>query len=167
MSNGWKESPTWANWRSVDRDGGVRFWNKRPVCLSGYWLCNDKSDVMRTSGERELLNTYQINNFPNGMLTKRPQPKQEDYYGMDLVETEAMKKAKSMNKYNRLIKGQMGASAVVDVYDVIKAFEVTNPATQHAIKKLLASGQRGYKDKQQDLNEAIASLKRAIELECE
>jgi hypothetical protein len=61
----------------------------------------------------------------------------------------------------------MGASAVVDVYDVIKAFEVTNPATQHAIKKLLASGQRGYKDKQQDLNEAIASLKRAIELEGE
>jgi hypothetical protein len=165
MSNGWKNAPEWANWRSVDRDGTVKLWINSPVAdADGVWRNSNESEFY---GERELLNTYQINNFPNGMLTKRPQPKQEDYYGMDLVETEAMKKAKSMNKYNRLIKGQMGASAVVDVYDVIKAFEVTNPATQHAIKKLLASGQRGYKDKQQDLNEAIASLKRAIELECE
>jgi hypothetical protein len=123
--------------------------------------------VSETAKEREILNQYQLDNWPSGMLIKRPKAKQEDYYGMDLVETEAMKKAKSINKYNRLIKGQVGASCVVDVYDVLKAFEVTNPATQHAIKKLLASGQRGYKDKQQDLNEAIASLKRAIELESE
>jgi len=50
------------------------------------------------------------------------------------------------------------------VYDVLVAFKVTNPASQHAIKKILASGQRGVKDFDQDLLEAIASLKRAIEL---
>ena len=77
-----------------------------------------------------------------------------------------------MNKYQRKIKGQLLGSAepivaciVVDVYDVLKAFEVINPATQHAIKKLLASGQRGYKDVQQDLDEAIQSIQRAKELE--
>lgn len=65
------------------------------------------------------------------------------------------------NKYQREIK----QGVYVDVYDVLKAFNVTNPATQHAIKKLLAGGQRGHKDLLQDLNEAHASISRAIELE--
>lgn len=64
------------------------------------------------------------------------------------------------NKYNRTIKG-----IEVDVYDVLVAWNVTNPATQHAIKKLLQAGQRGHKDKITDLNEAIESILRAIELE--
>lgn len=53
----------------------------------------------------------------------------------------------------------------VDVYDVLKAFNVTNPATQHAIKKLLMPGERGHKGKVQDLTEARQSIDRAIELE--
>lgn len=52
----------------------------------------------------------------------------------------------------------------IDVYDVLVAFEVTNPALQHAIKKLLCPGQRGVKDAEQDLREAILSIERAIEL---
>ena len=71
-------------------------------------------------------------------------------------------KSNNTNKYQRECKG-----VYVDVYDVLKAFEVVNPATQHAIKKLLASGQRGYKDVKQDLQEAKDSIVRAIELEGE
>ena len=63
------------------------------------------------------------------------------------------------NKYKVSCKG-----VEIDVYDVLKSFDVTCPATQHAIKKLLKSGKRGYKDNKQDLNEAIQSIKRAIEL---
>jgi hypothetical protein len=79
-----------------------------------------------------------------------------------------------MNKYQREVTGNTihecfvindKTTIVIDVYDVLKAFNVTNPATQHAIKKLLASGQRGYKDTQQDLDEAIQSIQRAKELE--
>jgi hypothetical protein len=65
----------------------------------------------------------------------------------------------TLNNYQRPCKG-----VYIDVYDVLVAFKVTNPASQHAIKKILASGQRGVKDFEQDLLEAIASLKRAIEL---
>ena len=78
-----------------------------------------------------------------------------------------------MSKYDRLIHGKdeefedKKVSCLVDVYNVLEAFEVTNPATAHAVKKLLACGQRGYKDIQQDLQEAIDSLKRAKELEDE
>ena len=64
------------------------------------------------------------------------------------------------NKYQKEIHG-----VLVDVYDVLQAFEVSNPAVQHAIKKLLMPGQRGVKTIFDDLNEALASVVRAIELE--
>lgn len=64
------------------------------------------------------------------------------------------------SKYSRPCKG-----VNIDVYDVLQAFAVTNPATQHAIKKLLCAGLRGHKDKMQDLTEALKSIERAIELE--
>ena len=70
----------------------------------------------------------------------------------------------SSNKYEREITDRKGNSATVDVYDVLKAFNVTCPATQHAVKKLLCSGLRGHKDLQTDLIEAKESIVRAIEL---
>ena len=67
------------------------------------------------------------------------------------------------SKYHREIKKDVS----VDVYDVLSAFEVVNPAMQHALKKMLAPGKRGAKDAIQDMQEAIQSIKRAIELEKE
>ncbi len=64
------------------------------------------------------------------------------------------------NKYTRPCKG-----ITIDVYDVLQAFEVTNPALQHLIKKALCAGLRGHKNRQQDMNEILESAKRAIELE--
>lgn len=64
------------------------------------------------------------------------------------------------NKYLRQIKG-----VPVDVYDVLQAFGVMNPAVQHAVKKLLMPGTRGHKDMITDLREAQSSIIRAIELE--
>jgi len=64
------------------------------------------------------------------------------------------------DKYRKKVQ-----STTIDVYDVLMAFEVTNPAVQHAIKKLLAGGKRGHKDLMTDLEEAHWSIQRAIELE--
>ncbi len=66
----------------------------------------------------------------------------------------------SNGKYNRPCKG-----VTIDVYDVLQAFEVTNPALQHLIKKALCTGLLGHKDRKQDMNEILESAKRAIELE--
>lgn len=63
-------------------------------------------------------------------------------------------------KYDRQLKG-----VTIDVYDVLQAFNVTNPALQHLIKKALCAGLRGHKGRQQDLNEISESARRAIELE--
>lgn len=64
------------------------------------------------------------------------------------------------NKYSREIK----PGVWVDVYDVLRAFGVTCGAVAHAIKKLLAPGQRGHKDHRQDIKEARQSLERAEQL---
>lgn len=67
-----------------------------------------------------------------------------------------------MGKYDRMCKG-----VPIDVYDVLVAFNVTNPALQHLIKKALCAGLRGHKDKEQDLAEILESAQRAVELETE
>lgn len=66
-----------------------------------------------------------------------------------------------MNKYSR----EIASGVYVDVYDVLKAWKVTNPALQHLIKKALQAGERGHKDLKEDLLDIIASAKRAYELE--
>jgi hypothetical protein len=55
----------------------------------------------------------------------------------------------------------------VDVYRVLEIFQVTNPAIQHAVKKLLCTGIRGGKDFDQDLTEAIQALIRCQEMRLE
>ena len=81
-----------------------------------------------------------------------------------------------MDKYDRFIYPSKTAddltepidipawAIIVDVYSVLVAFEVTCPATQHAIKKLLCAGLRGVKSGVQDLREARDAIDRAIDL---
>lgn len=64
------------------------------------------------------------------------------------------------NKYKRVING-----ASVDVYDILKAYEVNNPALQHLIKKALCAGIRGHKDRKTDMKEILSAANRALELE--
>lgn len=53
----------------------------------------------------------------------------------------------------------------LDVYRVLKLFNVTDPCIAHAVKKLLVAGGRGAgKDIRQDLREAIDSVDRALEM---
>ena len=67
-----------------------------------------------------------------------------------------------MSKYQREFISMDGKVFSADVYRVLKAFGVVCPAVQHAVKKLLMPGQRGAKDKLQDLEEALWSVSEAI-----
>ena len=51
----------------------------------------------------------------------------------------------------------------LDVYDVLRAFKTESAAVDHAVKKLLAPGERGAKTRTRDIKEAIASLHRELE----
>lgn len=66
-----------------------------------------------------------------------------------------------VGKYHREIR----PGVWIDVYDVLHAWRVTNPALQHLVKKALQPGERGHKTLEQDLNDIIVSANRAKELE--
>lgn len=71
-----------------------------------------------------------------------------------------------MSKYDREIIGRDSEGNLrvikVDVYRVLSAFEVTDPALQHLIKKALCAGLRGHKDTEQDLHDIIDSGHKAL-----
>lgn len=45
----------------------------------------------------------------------------------------------------------------VDVYDLLDCFKTGSPALDHAAKKILAPGKRGYKDRKEDIENSIWS----------
>lgn len=53
----------------------------------------------------------------------------------------------------------------IDIYELLRAFDVTCPAISHAVKKLLMPGQRGKGSKRADLVGALAAVNRAVQLE--
>ena len=69
-----------------------------------------------------------------------------------------------MSRYARTFHSIGGQEFRADVYDVLKAFDVTCSARGHAVKKLLMPGQRGVKSEVQDLKEALVSASRAIDM---
>lgn len=52
---------------------------------------------------------------------------------------------------------------LIDPYVILGVYKITNPAQQHAIKKLLRAGQ-SHKSFEQDINEVIASLQRLLQI---
>lgn len=65
------------------------------------------------------------------------------------------------NHYHKSVEGL----DFVDVYRVLKLFNVTDPCIQHAVKKLLVAGGRGAgKDVSKDIQESIDSLVRWQEM---
>jgi hypothetical protein len=69
-----------------------------------------------------------------------------------------------MSRYLKTFHSVDRQAFQADVYSVLVAFGVACPARQHAIKKLLMPGQRGAKSTVQDLDEALVSVSRAIDM---
>ena len=68
------------------------------------------------------------------------------------------------NKYNREVIGFDGTKTTIDVYRVLYAFKVSDPALQHLIKKSLCVGIRGHKDSITDYTDILKSAEKALEL---
>lgn len=52
----------------------------------------------------------------------------------------------------------------IDVYRVLELYGVTDNTIGHAIKKLLCAGQRGAKDAEKDIREAVDTLNRRLQM---
>lgn len=66
------------------------------------------------------------------------------------------------SKYTKTVRG-----TELDVYDVLQAWDVRNPALQHLIKKALQAGNRGHKDIVEDMQDIIDSAIRAKQIALE
>jgi len=67
-------------------------------------------------------------------------------------------------KYSHYIK-DISHLKKLDVYRILELYEVNNPCVQHAIKKLLVPGNRNeFKTIEVDIQEAIVSLERCLEM---
>lgn len=53
---------------------------------------------------------------------------------------------------------------VIDVYQVLRLFNVTDPCLQHIVKKALVAGGRGHKNFERDLKDIHDTSKRALEI---
>lgn len=136
-------------------------------CTPTYcFVRNDNGDVQGFSFDRFIVIQHGV--------TRASDPEWEDerYTALtkelDGLATECQKMLDSLeagtreprNKYSREIK----PGVFVDVYDVLRAFNVQDPCLQHLLKKALAAGCRGHKDTKEDLHDILASAQRAVEM---
>ena len=129
------------------------FWDfeQRPIELEIKWPEETRIDnIGRNRTEDDMGHYDELREVQEKMAAREAHLKQS---------AEQNRAPDSLGKYDRRIKGKHNTgTCTVDVYRVLSAFEITEPELQHCIKKLLAAGQRGAKDYQQDLREASVSL---------
>ena len=117
----------------------------------------EKLETHATMWEPNKKNAYFIGNKENWFLVGIREPVAGDEQDL----SDCIGAPEADNKYLHEIK----PGIFVDVYDVLMAWNVTNPALQHLIKKALQPGERGHKSREQDLQDIIDSAIRAKELE--
>lgn len=168
----WDLSGSWSEYLAQDMDGEWKWLGENPSLGDDHWT----ADELRSQCKGVVLGDWR------DTLEKRPdmyKNKKEIDTSSECVhkteesvhisELEMLAKVSHLisdkrhrittNKYTKTIHG-----VSVDVYDVLQAWGVSNPALQHLIKKALQCGQRGHKDNAQDLQDIIDSAIRAKEL---
>lgn len=145
----WKNAPEWAEWLAQDEDGEWKWL----AGLPGKYVDGWKAVKIKGCCKGLVLGGWR------DTLEKRPEQKAFEPF-VSVEDAAAAKHATiTPSKYTKTIHG-----VSVDVYDVLQAWGVSNPALQHLIKKALQCGQRGHKDNAQDLQDIIDSAIRAKEL---
>lgn len=189
----WDKAEDWAEWLAQDQDGEWKWlaglpgryvdgWTavKIKACCKGLAL-GDWRDTLekRPADLSEQAVTASLKEATDNVLAATPELMTDKYKfdpfvsvedaKQELSELEMLAKVSHLisdkrhritsSKYTKTIHG-----VSVDVYDVLQAWGVSNPALQHLIKKALQCGQRGHKDNAQDLQDIIDSAIRAKEL---
>ena len=164
--------PAYAQYAVQDYVGRIRFADKKPVCNEKYyewemcWCTGQVIGLDRLENRNLDIVTRDQYQSAGGSMTieddavQLDEPDFEPFVSIEDAQECKAEHAITPSKYTKQIHG-----VSVDVYDVLMAWGVTNPALQHLIKKALQCGQRGHKDKQQDLQDIIDSAIRAKELE--
>ena len=129
---------------------GGEFWG-------GLGLCADEDQIK----ELRFANEDEIQLFLNAEYGYKAKERRKEYREQEFYEEHedsSFSFNEPKNKYSR----EVYPNIYIDVYDVLRAFEVKDGALAHLIKKALADGQRGHKDRMQDRIDILDSAKCAI-----
>lgn len=178
----WESAPEWAEFLAQDEDGEWKWlaglpgkyvdgWTAVKIkgCCKGIAL-GDWHDTLEKRPEQTIADICEGVTSEN-----RHEEIFDPFVSVEDAATEKQSELEMLAKVSHLISDKRhritpskytktihGVS--VDVYDVLQAWGVSNPALQHLIKKALQCGQRGHKDNEQDLQDIIDSAIRAKEL---
>ena len=171
---GWADFGESAKFMAQDSDGAWMAFEIEPTAKSHVWSAmRGWCGYAREGRDRcrgEVLGDWR------DTLEKRPEQKAfEPLVSVEDAATEKQSELEMLAKVSHLISDKRHRitpskytktihGVPVDVYDVLQAWGVINPALQHLIKKALQCGQRGHKDNAQDLQDIIDSAIRAKEL---
>lgn len=160
---GLQNKPSWddfgesAKFMAQDSDGAWMAFESEPAAKYHVWGSMRGWCGYAREG-RDRCRGEVLGDWRDTLETRPEQKSFEPFVSVEDAET-TKRPAITPSKYTKTIHG-----VPVDVYDVLQAWGVINPALQHLIKKALQCGQRGHKDNAQDLQDIIDSAIRAKEL---
>lgn len=166
----WRAVPSRANWLAQDAVGSWLWHSSEPECRNGGWIgSTTRGYAAKGCVIGDWCDTLEKRPEDSKPFTSVEDNQDREGANQKLNELEMLGKVSHLisdkrhrittSKYTKTIHG-----VPVDVYDVLQAWGVINPALQHLIKKALQCGQRGHKDNAQDLQDIIDSAIRAKEL---
>lgn len=165
----WNDAPEWAEWLAQDEDGEWKWLAGLPGKYVDGWTAVKIKGCCKGLALGDWRDTLEKRPEDFKPFTSVEDNQDREGANQKLNELEMLGKVSHLisdkrhritsSKYTKTIHG-----VSVDVYDVLQAWGVSNPALQHLIKKALQCGQRGHKDNAQDLQDIIDSAIRAKEL---
>ena len=131
----------------IAKDMGYYNCQFEKIPQNAYWLlCNESGSVDYSMNEN-ILNEYAMLHIEDELESLNDQ----------YAEIEQVRKHRHYFK-------DVSNIAEIDVYAVLKLFDVTDPCLQHIVKKSLCAGKRGHKDMMEDLQNIVDTAIRAVEL---
>ena len=134
-------------WAAVDSEGRAYAHKCTPKgATAAYWLC------VRGCAAYLIGGGYDTTDWQNSLIER------------ETVNPVSEQNQPVERKHSHYFKDVSGVDQI-DVYAVLRLFEVTDPCLQHIVKKALCAGKRGAKDWAKDVQEIADTANRLIELE--
>ena len=141
--------PSEYRWAAISSDGRAHAHKCTPKgATEASWLC------VRGCAAYLIGEGYDTTDWQNSLIERHDVSSR----------VEQLRSVEEARKHSHYFKDVSGVDQI-DVYAVLRLFEVTDPCLQHIVKKALCAGKRGAKDWAKDVQEIADTAQRLIELE--
>ena len=147
---------------------GADFYVRSKMYKDNFFFCMDNSGIIETfdtilknSWHRE--STFETINLSDNYDIVWQRYQDEPFLTPETALNDQCAEIEQVRQHKHYFK-DVSSLNEIDVYMVLKMFNVTDPCLQHIAKKALCAGQRGHKDFKKDLQDILDTAKRAVEI---